>query len=218
MFAWYITYVRNPKGGVTRQVRYVLHYRLENRQPPTPEPVESVPMPEPSVQSAPEPAAQSAPVLVRQPTPAPLYYNDGKSYQCAYCGFLTVKKVRILKPTLDIDDDDDELCYVSMCNVRCWRDYQNWCMSLIPGLPSNKLRITFDGIYVPYNGGALHDKWRVQFVLVKEGRRTGMVVTPIEDESVKVNGAIVTPCIFMSLNSLRKWCLKNLQPSEHHCL
>ncbi len=188
----------------------MLHYQLEIRPPHTPEP---------SAQSPPEPAAQSAPVLVRQPTPAPLYYNDGKLHQCAYCGFLTVKKVRILTSKYDITDDNNEPCYVSMCNDTCCRNYQIWCMGLIPGLQSNLLRMTFNGICVPGDGGAQHDEWRVQFVLVKEGRRTGMVVTPNKNESVEVNGAIVTPCIFMSLNRLRKLCLNNsTQPSEHHCL
>jgi hypothetical protein len=196
----------------------VLHYRLENRATPsTPEPAASAPMPEPS--------AQSAPVLVRQPTPAPLYYNDGNSYPCEYCGNLTVKKVQNLIPMRDIYADNNKPCHVSMCNVQCWRDYQSWCMSLLPGLnsrpkglPSNMIHIAFNGIKVPQNGDALHDEWRVQFVLVKEGRRTGMVVTPEEDESVEVYGAIVTPCIFMSLNRLKKWCLRTPQPSEHHCL
>lgn len=204
MFAWYITHVKNPKGGVTYQVRYVLHYRLENRPTPsTPEPTaQSVPEP---TALAPMPSTQSAPEPGRHPRPVILRHKDGKLYLCECCGLLTPKKYSVLTSTADIDDnDDDDPRYVSMCNDKCCWDYQNWCKSLIPGLPSNKLRITFDGICVPYNGGALHDKWRVQFVLVKEGRRTCMIVTPYDDEDVIWGEVYLTHGIPIPLNRLRK--------------
>ncbi len=199
MFAWYITRVKNPKGGVTYQVRYVLHYQLENRPTPsTPEPTALAPMP----------SAQSAPDPVRHPRPVTVRHNDGNSYQCEMCGCSTVKKYPILIPKYDINDDNDDPRYVSMCNRECCRNYQNWCKSLIPGLQSNLLHMTFNGICVPGDGGVLHDEWCVQFVLVKEGRRTGMNITPYNNESVKWGRDDVTPVIHMSLNRLRKICSK----------
>jgi hypothetical protein len=195
MFAWYITYVKNPKGGVTHQMIDVLHYRLENRPPPTPEPVASVPEP------------------VRQPTPATLRYNDGELYKCENCGSLTLNKFNVVPELNDINVHNDfKPHYVSMCGIQCCLDYQKWCRSLIPGLnsrpkgyPNNLIHVTFNGIYVPGDGDALHKDWCVQFILVKKGRRTGMIITPYGDKTVMWDGERLTPSIHVSLNMLRKW-------------
>ena len=205
MFGWYIRRITNPKGGVVYQVLYVLHYRLENRQTPsTPEPAASAPEP---TALAPMPSAQSVPEPARHPRPVTVRHNDGKLYLCECCGLLTPIKYSVLIPTADINDDNDdndEPRYVSMCNDTCCRNYQNWCKGLIPGLQSNLLRMTFNGICVPGDGGALYDEWQVQFVLVKEGRRTCLVVSPSNGDWVKWYGDMLSPCIALSLRTVRK--------------
>jgi hypothetical protein len=221
MFAWYIRRIKNSKGGVVYRVCYVLHYRLENRPPPstasTPESTalapESTALAPESTASAPESTAL-APKPVRQPTPVTLHHNDEKLYPCEWCSYATRQKCKVLTSSCDIytDDDDNKPCYVSMCNKKCCWDYQKWCMGLVPGLnsrpkgdPINLIRVTFNGIFVPYEGDALHDEWCVQFFLIRKGRRTGMIITPYDDKTVYWGQEFLTPGIHVSLNKLRKW-------------
>lgn len=151
---------------------------------------------------------------MRQPTPATLHHNDGKLYPCEWCSCATHQKCKVLTPSCDIYtvDDDNKPCHVSMCDKQCCLNYQNWCRSLIPGLtsrpkgkPYNWISVTFNGIYVPDEGYALHKDWCVQFLLIKKGRRTGMIITPYGDKTVFWGGEYLTPGIHVSLKALRKW-------------
>jgi hypothetical protein len=158
------------------------------------------------------------PMPVRESRPVTLREKADNDHHCEWCGQNTCCRTKVLLPVIDIDEPHDGKCYATFCDRTCFGQYHKWCKELVPGLPHryqypgdhpDMIRTTFKGMYVPGDGDALHDKWSVQYVLLKEGRRTGMVLTPRDYngfyDSVKWGGERCTPSIFVSLHDLRKW-------------
>jgi hypothetical protein len=220
MFAWYTRCIKEPRGRFVYQMCYVLHYRLLSRSPttstPGPELHHSTPVPATSTPGPELP--HPMPMPVRNHRPVTLREKTDKGHPCEWCGEQTYCRTEVLVPVNDIDDLHDGKCYATFCDRTCLGQYHKWCKELVPGLPRrhqypgdhpDMIHMTFKGIYVPGEGDALHDKWSIQYVLLKEGRRTGMVLTPRDYDGsydrVKWGDERCTPSIFVSLRELRNW-------------
>ena len=229
MFAWYWRCVKQPRSGFVYQMCYVLHYRLVNvPPPPKPEPtitVQDPPPPQHPLSSASpppqhppsseSPPSSASPPLqrVRHPRPVTVLHKKEES-QCEWCGKLTTSSFRIhiqVNNIWDVEEKEDEP-RAPICNLECLLEYQKWCRSLLPGLeyrskypgdPADLVRLTFSGIFIKYEGEALHHNWRIQMCLLKYKKRTGMVVMPYNKEHVKWDDEPCTPCFFFSLKQLR---------------
>lgn len=154
----------------------------------------------------------------KQPRPVTLRDITDKGHCCEECGQKSNCRVKVVVEGRDIYDDCGGKTYATFCDRKCLSKYHEWCKGLIPGLPHrlrypgshhNVVHITFVGIHVPYEGDALHNTWKIHHVLIQEGRRTGMVLTPCDyngdDERVLLDNEVCVPSIFVSLHKLRKW-------------
>jgi hypothetical protein len=170
----------------------VLHYRLLSRSP-------------------------TASIPIKHLSPVTLREKDGMAHKCEYCGCETVRKINILVQQLDVDEENNNNCYVSFCSKKCERAHMTECKKLIPGLelrekdpvdPFFVVRMGWANICVPGEGEAFHNMWRLQYVLQKVKDVLGIIAIPCDfdghSELVKWDGQLCAPAIHMSLDELNE--------------
>lgn len=152
----------------------------------------------------------------RQPIPVTLREKGDFGHKCEWCQCNTNARHPILLSKQNVYDNEWRLNYASIC-PECIPMYTKWVLGLVPGLSSrvrypednpDVIRMSFKGIRVPYEGDALHNTWIIHYILIQEGRRTGMVLTPCDyngdDERVLLGNKVCIPSIFVSLHKLRR--------------
>jgi len=152
----------------------------------------------------------------RQPIPVTLREKGDFGHKCEWCQCNTNARHPILLSKQNVYDNEWRLNYASIC-PECIPMYTKWVLGLVPGLPHrlrypedkpDVIRMSFKDYYVPRQGNSLHDMWILHPILLKKGRKTGMVLTPCDwdgdYETVVYEGELCIPSLFLSLKKLRR--------------